>query len=67
MLKSSAISHFGSQAKLARAVERAESTVSEWPEVLPLGIAVIAEKVSRGKVRVDWALYPKVPEALRPQ
>lgn len=66
MLKSDAIAHFTSQAELARRVGRSESTVSEWPEVLPLGVALIVEKLTEGQLTVDWSRYPKAPEALRP-
>lgn len=65
MRKSDAISFFGSQAKFARAIERAESTVSEYSEVLPLEIAFITELLTKKKRRVDLTLYPNVPRQLR--
>jgi hypothetical protein len=67
MLKSDAISYFGNQAKFAEEIGRAESTVSEWPDVLPLHVAVIVEKIAHGQVSVDWSKYPDAPRALRPQ
>jgi DNA-binding transcriptional regulator YdaS (Cro superfamily) len=59
MLKSDAISYFGTQQKLAAAIGRAESTVSEWDEVVPLAAAALIEKVTRGKRKVDYSLYPE--------
>lgn len=65
MLKSDAVRHFGTQAKFAEEIGRAESTVSEWPEVLPLGIALMVEKMAAGKLAIDWSKYPDAPKALR--
>lgn len=65
MLKSDAISHFKTQQALADAIGRRQSTVSEWPEVVPLAAAVLIERVTRKKCRVDYSLYPKVPAHLR--
>lgn len=65
MLKSDAIAHFGSQAKLARELNRSESTVSEWPDVIPMGTAAVLELLTRRRVRVDWSRYPDAPPALR--
>jgi hypothetical protein len=65
MRKSDAIAHYGSQQRLADALERAPSTISEWPEVVPLEPALILEYMTRGKrnaLRIDPALYPKLPK-----
>lgn len=59
MLKSDAISYFGTQQKLAAAIGRAESTVSEWPDVVPLASAVLIERATRGKRKIDYTLYPE--------
>jgi hypothetical protein len=67
MRKADAISFFGNQAAYARALGRAQSTVSEYPEVLPLEAALLTEKLTKGKRRVDYALYPNAPPGLRPQ
>lgn len=67
MLKAQAIAHFGTQAKLADQVGRAESTVSEWPDVLPLHAALVVEKLTGGKLLIDWSMYPDAPKGLRPQ
>lgn len=61
MRKSDAVSHFGTQQKLATAIGKSQSTVAEYPEVLPIGIALLVEKVSEGKVPVDLSLYPEIP------
>lgn len=67
MRKAVAISFFGSQVKFAKAIGRAESTVSAYPEILPLGIALITEKVTEGKIRPDYSLYSDalLPPSLR--
>lgn len=65
MKKSDAIAHFGSKAKFAREIGRAASTVTEYGEVLPLGIAMLVEKLSKGRVQVDYSLYDDLPPSLR--
>jgi hypothetical protein len=60
MRKADAIAFFGNQSKLAAATGYAESTVSEWPEVLPLQAAMVVEERSRRRVRVDRSLYPRL-------
>lgn len=63
MLKSDAISYYGTQQRLAAAIGRAESTVSEWPDVVPLASAVLIERATRGKRKVDYSLYPQARTA----
>jgi hypothetical protein len=65
MLKSDALSYFGTQAEFARELGRAESTISEYPPVLPLEAALLTEKLTRGKRKVNFKLYPKAPPRLR--
>lgn len=68
MRKADAIQFFGTQQRLADAVERAQSTVAEWGEVLPLEIAYIVQELTRGKKnapKFDRSLYPKMPKRLR--
>lgn len=65
MLKSDAISYFGTQQKLADAVQRSASTVSEWGEVVPLEPALILERITGKKLKLDPALYPKLPPQAR--
>lgn len=63
MRKSDAIAYFGTQAKLAAASGYAESTVSGWPEVLPLEAALVIEAKSRKRIRLDRSLYPRLADA----
>lgn len=65
MRKSDAVAFFGNQQRLADTLERAPSTISEWPEVVPLDAAFILEEItrcSRKRLRIDPSLYPKLPK-----
>jgi hypothetical protein len=67
MRKADAVSFFGSQQALANKFELSRSTVSEWPDPIPLGWAYLIELLSKKRCPVDLSLYPKVPkELLRP-
>lgn len=59
MLKADAIAHFGSQAKIARALNITEAAVSLWGDVVPEGSAYKLESVTRRVLRVNPALYAK--------
>ncbi len=59
MRKSDAISHFGSAANLARALDISRAAVTKWPDLIPEGSAYKIESVSGGALRVDPADYPK--------
>lgn len=61
MRKVDAVSLYGSQAKLAEAIDRVPSVVSDWPEVVPLPWACLIEKMSRGRRRVNLDLYSLPP------
>jgi len=68
MRKADAVSHFGTQQKLAEALGRSQSTVAGWGEVVPLDCAFLLEKLTRKNrdpLKVDLSLYPKVPKSLR--
>lgn len=70
MRKSVAIAYFGSQQKLAEAVNRSTSTVAEWPDTVPLEHAFVLERITRGKknaLKIDPELYPKLPPQARAQ
>jgi hypothetical protein len=69
MKKSDAISYFGSQAEYARALNRSPSTVCEYDEILPLEPALLTEKITNGRRKVDFRLYDpdKLPPALVPR
>lgn len=64
MRKSDAVSYFGSQREMAKQLRLAPSTVCEMPDPLPLGWALMVEKGSNRKRRVDYRLYPDLPPIL---
>lgn len=57
MKKSDLIRHFGNQSKTAEALGITKSAVSQWPEIVPEGIAYKAQIVTGGALRADPALY----------
>jgi hypothetical protein len=62
MLKDTAVSHYGSQAKLVRALKdsktpRSKGAVSMWNDLVPLVVALELERISRGKLKVNMAMY----------
>lgn len=67
MRKADAVIYFGNQAKFAEEIDRAQSTVSEYGDVLPLNIALLVEKLSEGNLKVDYSLYKDIelPPRLR--
>lgn len=62
MRKSDAIAHFTTQQKLADHLGLAQSTVAGWGPVVPLDWAFVLEKTT--ELKVDYALYPKLPASL---
>lgn len=64
MRKADAVSYFKTQQKLADAVKRSQSTVAGWGEVVPLDHAFVLEKLTGGKLKVNPALYPKLPDGV---
>ena len=63
MRKENAISHFGSQQKLADALGIKQGSVSGWGELVPLGRAFVLERLTNGALKVDLGAY----EALKRQ
>ena len=59
MLKETAIQHFGGAAALARAIGRTPSAVTEWPEIIPEGMAYKIQVVTGGLLQVDQSMYQK--------
>jgi DNA-binding transcriptional regulator YdaS (Cro superfamily) len=59
MRKGDVIQHFGSQTKAALALGVTKSAVSQWGEIIPEGMAYKIQVITRGKLRVDPALYEK--------
>lgn len=66
MRKSEVLSHFGTQQKVADALGISQRAVSGWDDVIPMGRALQLEKVTRGKLKADLAVYDRRPEG-RPQ
>ena len=52
MKKAQAIDFFGSQAEVARVLNVSESTVSRWPEDIPIEQAWRLERASKGDLRM---------------
>jgi len=57
MLKSDVIRHFGGQGATARALGITKGAVSQWPDIVPRGSAYQIESITRGKLRVEPAVY----------
>jgi len=60
MLKETALQFFGgSAAEVARAINRTPSAVTEWPEIVPEGMAYKLQVVTGGRLQVDPSCYRK--------
>lgn len=62
MRKTDVLSHFGTQQRVAEALTAAgyrisQRGVSGWGEIIPLSRAVVVEKVTKGKLKVDLSMY----------
>lgn len=58
MHKGKVLEFFGTQAKTARALGITRVSVHSWPEIIPEGAAYKLQVITRGKLKVDPALYP---------
>lgn len=58
MLKSTAVSHFGTDAAVARALGLSRQAVSKWGPVVPKGCAAQLQIITGGLLQVDRSLYP---------
>ena len=58
MYKSDVLKHFKNGAAAGRALGVTKSAVSQWKEVIPEAVAYRAQRVTRGKLKVDPSLYP---------
>lgn len=65
MRKKDAVSHYGTQEKVALALGIRRQAVQGWGDVVPLGRAYQLQVLSRGKLRVDPALYPHPTDQAR--
>jgi len=59
MRTETAIAHFGSRTKLARALEISQQAISQWGEAVPEGTAYKLQVLTAGRLRVDPRLYEK--------
>lgn len=59
MQKSEAVSHFGSQRKLAEALGISQPSVAGWGDLVPLGRAFLIERLTGGKLKVNVRLYQR--------
>jgi len=57
MNKQDVISYYGTATKVALAVGVSKATVSLWKEVIPWKYALLIEKVSKGQLKYDPAMY----------
>lgn len=62
MLKKDVVSHYGSQAAVARALGISHAAVQKWPDVVPEGSAWKIQGISNNALRVDQSLYQKTTE-----
>lgn len=57
MKKDDVLKHFGSRVLTAKALCVTRQYVSQWKDIIPMGIAYKAESVTGGALKVDPALY----------
>ncbi|EGN1928408.1 hypothetical protein IR671_002391 [Salmonella enterica] len=57
MNKSSVVSFFTSQRKIALVLGISEQAVSLWGELIPKGAALELEKITNGALKCDLSLY----------
>jgi transcriptional repressor of cell division inhibition gene dicB len=62
MLKETAIAHYGSMAKLARALKITVQAVSDWGNLVPEGRAYQIQILTKGAIKVDRKAYIKPPK-----
>jgi len=59
MLKTDLKAHYGTYAAAAKALGVSKAAVSNWPDLVPEYIAYKFQVITRGKLRVDPAVYVK--------
>lgn len=64
MLTQTALTHFKTQAAIARCLEISPAAVSKWPEVVPIESALALEIRTGGELQVDKSLYPNLARAM---
>ena len=53
------MTHYGTQVKIAEALNIYQSAVSRWGDTVPEGQAYKLQVITRGKLKVDPSLYTK--------
>jgi hypothetical protein len=62
MRKQDVLDFFGNGAAAARAVRVTKSAASQWGDIVPERIAYRFQAATRGKLKVDPAIYRKLDE-----
>lgn len=61
-----AVSHFGTQERLAKALGIEQGSISSWNrELIPLARALQVEKITKGKLKADLSAYTAKKRRLR--
>jgi hypothetical protein len=63
MKTETAITHFGSKAALARALQIKLPSIYSWGELVPLGRAYELQDITQGALSVDRTLYAAAKKA----
>lgn len=61
MRKQTVVEHFGSEAKVAEALEISRAAVWKWPDIVPEGSAYKLQVITNGALQVDPTCYSKAP------
>lgn len=59
MKKQIVVEYFGGPSAVAKALNISPASVSQWPDLVPKWRAYQIEKITRGKLKLDPALYQK--------
>lgn len=62
MKKENVIKFFGSQAEVARTLGIKPPSISDWKEVIPEGSAYKLQALTKGKLKVNPALYKRAAQ-----
>jgi hypothetical protein len=63
MKTETAITHFGSKAALARALQIRPPSIQDWGVLVPLGRAYELQVLTNGALQVDRSLYSSAQKA----
>lgn len=67
MLKTDVKRHFGSLEAIAQAIGVSKAAISQWPEIVPQGAAYKLQVRTRGRLKVNPALYPRLTRPKAPK